>query len=107
MRMSKYNNKWTEVDGIKFQSGKEAKRYSELKLLQRTGEVINFIRQVKFHLPGKVNYVLDFMVWWNVETRAQDEDNITYEDVKGFKTDVYKIKKKQVEDLYPIEIEEI
>jgi len=102
---SKYKNKWTEVDGIKFQSEKEANRYGELKLLKREGSVLNFIRQVHFHLPGGVDYVLDFMVWWRALPMG-GAPRITYEDVKGFRIDSFIMKKKMVEDLYPIKIEE-
>ena len=89
-----------ESDGIKFPSKKERKRYLELKLLQKAGDVLFFQMQVPFHLPGGVKYLCDFQVYWN-------NGNITFEDVKGMKTPMYKLKKKQVEELYPITITEI
>ena len=104
-KKSKYGNKWVTVDGIKFQSQKEANRYCELKLLKQSGEVINFIRQVPFDLPGRVKYFLDFMVWWRALPMC-GQPKITYEDVKGYATDVYKTKKKIIEATYPIKIEE-
>ena len=58
-----------------------------------------FLMQVPFHLPGGVKYLLDFQIFW-----ANKE--ISFVDVKGVRTDVYKLKKKQVEQLYPIVIEE-
>ena len=48
--MNKYRNKKIEVDGIVFDSKKEANRYRELKLLEDAGEIINLQRQVKFLL---------------------------------------------------------
>lgn len=90
----------TEIDGIKFDSKKESKRYQELLWLQKTGEVLFFLRQVPFHLPGNVKYLCDFVVFWK-------NGDITFEDVKGMKTPMYSLKKKQVEALYPIEIKEI
>lgn len=96
----KFNAKPVEIDNIKFQSTKEGNRYFELKLLKRSGDVIFFLRQVPFHLPGKVKYVCDFQVFWN-------DGTISFEDVKGFKTPMYKRNKKQVEELYPIKITEI
>lgn len=96
----KYLAKKTEIDGIKFPSKKEAKRYTELKLLQQTGEVVFFLRQVPFHLPGNVKYVCDFQVFWK-------DNRVSFEDTKGFKTLLYITKKKIVESLYPIKIEEI
>lgn len=89
-----------EQDGFKFASKKELKRYLELKILLSAGEVLLFLMQVPFHLPGGVKYVCDFQVFWN-------DGNVTFEDVKGFRTPMYILKKKQVEALYPIEILEI
>ena len=96
----KFKAKVTETDGIRFSSQKEAKRYSNLKMLQTVGEVVFFLRQVPFHLPGGVKYICDFLIFWTNGT-------VTIEDVKGFKTESYKAKKKMVEALYPIEILEV
>lgn len=90
----------TEIDNIKFASKKESKRYIGLKMAQKLGEVCFFLRQVPFHLPGNIKYICDFMVFWK-------NGDITIEDVKGFKTDIYITKKKLVENLYPITITEI
>lgn len=97
----KYNAKSRVVDEIYFSSTAESKRYKQLQLLQANGEVLFFLRQTPFHLPGKVKYVCDFTVFWH-------DGNVTFEDVKGKKTDLYKVKKKMVEELYsPIKIDEI
>jgi hypothetical protein len=48
--MSKYHSKKVVVDGISFDSRKEANRYRELKLLERAGEIMDLKRQVKFVL---------------------------------------------------------
>jgi hypothetical protein len=100
MTRHKFNAVKTERDGITFSSKKEARRYDELKLLEKAGEVIFFLRQIPFHLPGGVKYVCDFQVFWR-------DGSVTFEDTKGYKTDMYKAKKKQVEALYPIEIKEL
>ena len=89
-----------ESDGIKFSSKKEAARYAALKLLQQNGGVLFFLRQVPFHLDGGVKYLVDFVVFWS-------NGDITFEDVKGFKTPMYIMKKKLVEAKYPIKITEI
>ena len=47
---SKYNNKKIEIDGITYDSKKEAKRHQELIFLERTGEINDLRRQVKFVL---------------------------------------------------------
>ena len=90
----------TETDGIKFSSKKEARYYSELKLRQKSGEVVFFLRQVPFHLPGGIRYVVDFVIF-NVDGSVQ------FVDVKGMATAMYRTKKKIVESLYPVKIDEI
>ena len=96
----KFNAKPTEFDNIKFSSKKESIRYSQLKLLQQNGDIVFFLRQVPFHLPANIKYLCDFLVFWQ-------DGSVTIEDVKGFKTAMYTLKKKQVEALYPIEITEV
>lgn len=59
-----------------------------------------FLRQVPMHLPGGVKYVCDYLIFWS-------DGNVSFEDVKGYRTDLYKAKKKIVEAKYPIKIEEV
>ena len=99
-RGAKYGNKKVTVDGITFDSKKEARYYCDLKVRVKAGEVITFLMQVPFHLTAGVKYVADFM-----EFRADGSVHVI--DTKGVKTDVYKLKKKQVEELYPVVIEEV
>ena len=94
---SKYNAVICEADNIKFRSKKERTRYLDLKALQHAGEVSYFLMQVPFRLPGNVKYLLDFLVFWK-------DGRVTLEDTKGCKTEVYRIKKRQVEELYPVRI---
>ena len=89
----KYRNKKTVVDGITFDSQKEAQRYGQLKLAKREGKVLTFARQVSFPLPGNTRYRLDFLVMWS-------DWSLTFEDVKGHRTQTYKIKKKLFEEAY-------
>jgi len=93
----KYNNKKTVVDDIIFDSAAEAAYYVSLKDSKRMGHIKYFLRQVPFHLPGKVKYVCDFAV-------CGADGYISYVDVKGFLTAMFRLKKKQVEELYPVEI---
>ncbi|MGA1047727.1 MAG: DUF1064 domain-containing protein [Minisyncoccia bacterium] len=95
---NKYKAKKTIIDGITFDSKSEAKRYQELKLLERGGQIKNLSLQPKFllqegfvniHTGGKeraIEYVGDFMYSEGSETIV--------EDCKGFKTSDYKIKRK-------------
>ena len=101
---NKYRNVWTEYNGIRYQSKKEAKRAQELDLLKKAKKVKTIVRQPKFEIEinGQhiCNYKADFKIIYS-------DDRIEYEDVKGIKTEIYKLKKKLVEVLYNIEIIEI
>lgn len=88
----------TEYDGIKFPSKKEANYYLKLKLLVKAGQVLFFLRQVPFHLPGGVKYVVDFQEFWA-------DGSVRFVDVKGHQTPEFIAKKKMVEALYPVKIE--
>lgn len=95
----KYRNIRVEVDGRKFDSKLEVKRYEELKHLAAIGEVLWFTCQVPFRLPGGVIYRADFLVVWN---RLQ---GVTVEDCKGARTRVSINKIKQVEELYGFKVQ--
>tara|TARA_R110000824_G_scaffold36098_1_gene112426 strand:- start:2528 stop:2836 length:309 start_codon:yes stop_codon:yes gene_type:complete len=95
--MTKYRAIKTEVDGITFDSRKEAARYKELILLEKSGVISHLELQPQYDcvVDGKkiCSYRADF--------RYFDEKSCVIEDVKGYKTPVYKLKKKLVEALYP------
>lgn len=93
----KFKAKRAECDGIKFPSKLEARFYSHLKILQKCGDVVFFLMQVPFYLPGGVKYVCDFQVFYS-------DGTIEFVDVKGFETKEFNIKRKLVESLYPVEI---
>lgn len=96
---NKYHNHPTTVDGIRFDSKKEARYYEQLLIRQKLGEIQYFLMQVPLRLPGGTKYVVDFLVFFtNPEKRPE------YVDVKGTLTQVFKIKKREVEKQYPIEI---
>ena len=101
----KYNAKPTEVDNIRFDSKLEANYYGVLKLAQKSGELLFFLRQVPLHLPGNTKYVCDFLEFW--APKNGDSGDVVFTDVKGMETATFKLKKKQVEALYPIEIQVI
>ena len=95
----KFNAKPTVRDGIRFHSTKEANYYSELKLKQKAGIILFFLRQVPIHLPGGVTMRVDFLEF-------HTDGTVHFVDPKGRRTPQYIDKKKMVEALYPIEIEE-
>lgn len=95
----KFNAVRTERNGIKFDSQKEGRYYDRLQVLVKVGAVVMFLRQVPFDLPGGVKYRVDF-----VEFHA--DGTVHFVEIKGVRTKEYIMKKKQVEALYPVEIEE-
>lgn len=108
--MSKYHSKKTIVNGIAFDSKKEANRYFELSLLEKSGVITDLRRQAKFELipsqriDGKVversvNYVADFVYKQHGKT--------VVEDTKGFKTKDYIIKRKLMLYIHGIRVKEI
>ena len=109
---SKYRNIRTKVDGITFASKREAKRYTELKLLERAGEISHLELQPRFPLEVEGEkicvYVADFQYWdHDSERTGALPGRCHVEDVKGVRTPVYKLKKKLVEALYDVVIEEV
>lgn len=104
MSYSKYKAQKCVVDGIKFDSRKEAARYCELRLLERTGEIRNLRLQVPYVLIPKsrygreIKYIADFVYFEN--------DEIIIEDVKGVRTAIYKLKKRMMAEKYGINIKE-
>ena len=109
-KTGKYRNVKTEENGIKFDSKKEANRYSELLLLERAGAITNLELQVPFELipnqkiNGKVveracKYVADFCYIENGQR--------VVEDTKGFRTAEYIIKRKLMLYVHGIRIKEV
>lgn len=103
-RTNKYHNKKIIYDGITFDSKKEFMRYRELKLLERSGAITELEIQVPFVLFEKskygrvIKYVADFVYFDKRKSKK------IVEDVKGFKTDVYKLKKRILAEKFDIEI---
>ena len=110
--MSKYNSKKTVVDGQKFDSRKEANRYQELLLLEKVGAIKNLSRQVKFVLiPSQRDEATGKIVERECSYRADfkytEDGKTVVEDVKGFRTKEYIIKRKLLLWRYGIKIREI
>lgn len=119
--MSKYHSKKTVVDGIVFDSLKEARRYGVLKALEKTGEISGLRRQVEFLLipeqrepdtvgvrggvhKGKVIerkccYVADFVYL--------RDNELVVEDSKGIRTHDYVIKRKLMLHIHGIRVREV
>lgn len=108
---NKYRNQRTCVDGRFFDSKREARRFTELQLLQRAGEISDLQTQVSYQLipsqkrqHGKaekaVHYIADFVY------KTRDGETVV-EDAKGAKTPEYIIKRKLMLLVYGIEIREV
>ena len=107
-RQSKYRAVRVNVDGILFHSKREANRYCELKILRDAKKISPFELQVRFPLQVPTSgrdtknigvYIADFYY--------VSEGKIVVEDVKGFRTPLYRWKKKHFEAQYGIKITEV
>ena len=107
---TKYGNRKVNLNGEKFDSAKEARRYGELVLLERAGQISDLKRQVRFELiptqyeNGKcveraVHYVADFVYKENWKEIV--------EDTKGVRTKDYIIKRKLMLYVHGIRIKEV
>ncbi len=123
MRGNKYHSNKTEYNGHTFDSKREAKRYKELELLEKAGEIKDLQMQVKFVLipaqrepdtigkrggihKGKLierecEYIADF-----VYERTSDGERIV-EDTKGMRTKDYILKRKMMLYFHGIKISEV
>ena len=107
-RRPKYHNKPTVMNGITFDSKREAVRYSYLRALEKAGEITQLELQPKFPLLGadgeqllvrsngypngrRATYVADFRY------RVVATEEVIVEDVKGVRTPVYKLKRAILE----------
>lgn len=103
---AKYGNTKVEVDGMPFDSKREAARWQELRLLERAGEISDLRRQVRYELvpklPGErpVDYIADFVY-------RDKNGNEVVEDVKGVRTPAYVIKRKLMLWRHGIRIREV
>ena len=128
-RQSKYNNEPTTVNGIKFDSKKEARRYEELMVMLRAGEIRNLRLQAQYALQESfitpegtriraIKYVADFAYEKRVVMRrggpcdpvgVEQYWQPVVEDVKSraTKTPQYEMKKKMMYEKFRIEIREV
>lgn len=115
--MKKYRNKITILDGIRFDSRKEASRWAELKMLEKAGVIKDLRRQVKYilipaqYMPGKRGkarlierecvYIADFVYL------DKTSEKTVVEDTKGVKTAAYIVKRKLMLWVHGIRIREV
>ena len=103
----KFLNQKTEIDGIKFDSKKEAQRYLELKLMVRAKEIYDLELQKRMSLNVEGQKVCSYVADFVYKNRY---GQTVIEDVKSpitRKLPAYRIKKKLVKAIYGIEIQEV
>lgn len=112
MSRPKFRNKKTVIDGIRFDSKLEARRYIELQMLEKAGEISDlqiqpeFVLQPLFRKNGKTYRKIVYRADFSYFDKRQGKYIV--EDTKGFQTDVYRLKKKLFEYRYPdLEIVEV
>jgi hypothetical protein len=100
--MNKYRNTKVKIDMYVFDSIAESRRYKELALLERTGEIKNlelqprFLLQESFKKNGKTYRKIEYIADFKYEEKGQ----VIVEDVKGMETKEFKIKRKLFEYKY-------
>lgn len=110
-KRSKYYSKKVIIDGIKFDSKREGEYYQKLKILLKQGLIKDlelqkeYLLQDKFVINGKTRRKITYRADFSYVSTEDDKLHVV--DVKGFRTELYKLKKKLFEYKYNIEIEEI
>ncbi len=105
-RRNKYANELTTIDGVRFDSRREARRWLELKLLEGAGLISDLRRQVRFDLV--VNelpvcaYLADFVYHERGETVVEDVKSVATK-----RLPVYRLKKKLLKALTGLDIREV
>lgn len=102
---SKYRNRKTIVDNVTFDSEKEAARYGELKLLLAAGEITDLKMQRPVACVVNLEHVCDYISDFSYYCRKRK--TIIWEDAKGYRTEVYRLKKKLVRACTGIEIQDV
>ena len=101
MKAPKYLNRKTTVDGITFDSAKEARRYGELKLLERAGQITGLEIQPSFRLVVNNCLICTYRADFTYQDAAKAR---IVEDCKGYATPVYKLKKKLMLAVHGVQI---
>ena len=98
----KYGNTIVREDGLVFQSKREARRWQELKLEQKSGLIKNLRRQVPFSIAVNKIHVCVYRADFVYQIRGEE----VVEDSKGKKTEAYILKKKLLFACHGIVIKE-
>ncbi|MDX0855937.1 DUF1064 domain-containing protein [Sinorhizobium medicae] len=102
---SKYRNKKTTIDGVKFDSKREAEFYSSLKQLQRAGHVYELELQKPYALTVNGQLVCTYKADFAFYDAIQKRNRVV--DIKGVATRDFNIKRKLMWAIYGIDVEVI
>ncbi len=110
--MSKYGNRVIQTEDGKFDSQREYKRWCELKLLERAGEISYLRRQVQFELIPRqkdpvTNKVVERACFYVADFVYMENGKMVVEDSKGMRTKEYRIKRKLLLKEYGLRIKEV
>lgn len=97
LRPNKFGAVKTVLDGITFDSKAEAKRWGDLKLLERAGEITHLERQKPFSIDIGDKHICV----WRADFHYRTNEGSIAEDVKGVRTPLYRLKAKLVSAMYP------
>lgn len=97
-RRNKYGAIKTQVDGIWFDSKGEARRYRELEILQKVGEISDLKLQVTFKIKVLGKHICKYRADFTYRDEVTETDVV--EDFKGKETNLFKLKWKLMEALY-------
>lgn len=103
-KKNKFNAKKTQLDGFVFDSQMESRRYIELKILEKVGKIKNLEMQKRYILEVQGQKIGSYLADFVYEKVPEGE--VVIEDVKGFRTALYRWKKKHVEAQYGIPVTE-
>lgn len=93
----KFNSVRVKNNGNNFASKLEEAYDAYLQILQKEEKIEFYLWQVPLRLPGGTKYIVDFVVF-------DSDGTVRFVDVKGMETDVFKIKKREIEAHYPFDI---
>lgn len=101
-KRNKYGNKPTLVDGTRFASQKEAKRFLVLRALEREGEIVGLKLQPRYPLTVAGHLVCTYVA--DFEYSMAGHNLVITEDAKGVHTPEFIIKSKLFHALYGREV---
>jgi hypothetical protein len=107
----KHGNIKVTVDGIKFDSKKEARRYQELLMKEKAGLISHLKLKPKFKImvldQFLCNYTADFSYWERLELVVEDTKGKDPKTGWDTGTPTYHLKKRLMRIVFKIEVREV